>query len=81
VYESGVHFARRRDHAKIIHLPARRDSRHRPRSRRLVSRGVGYAKLDIPRYPSGGAHSNTIEAIIASIIDDPVNSWFWDPNN
>ena len=26
-------------------------------------------------------HSNTIEAIIASIIDDPVNSWFWDPNN
>ncbi len=26
-------------------------------------------------------HSNTIEAIIGSIIDDPVNSWFWDPNN
>ena len=24
-------------------------------------------------------HSNTIEAIIGSIIDDPVNSWFWDP--
>ena len=34
-----------------------------------------------PRSPFHTLHSNTIEGVIGSIIDDPLNSWFWGPNN
>ena len=48
----------------------------------LQFRTVRYGKMRcssvLRRY---GLHSNTIEGVIGSVIDDPINSWFWGPNN